>query len=203
MMMSKRPVDFYAEKLLLSKEHRIQIEKIARKYTRGSPIPWEDAFQTAEMKIIEAVKAGRFRQGEIEDFYRWASVVAKYEIIDFIRRESRRSCQSLDELIPGTNVSVLDNISDEFNLLDVVERADIVVKAIEAIFRLDKSYPQRGYLKLWQGMIENKKQTQLAFELGIGQPEISKRWKEMVGRIAEDLGLCQAKKVRRRSQVQW
>ncbi len=204
------------EEILVNPEHQQRVKLIAKKYTRGTSVAWEDAFQTAQIKLLEAVKAGKFRQGGIKNFYHWAMVVARYEIIDFVRKESRRSCQSLDERIPGTDVSVLDTIADEFNLSDTVVRADLVSRVRQAVKKLSLCYPERGYLQLWQGLVQGKKQIQLAADLQVSQGEISRRQKELVGRLAQELGLLEPevvkqeqqrsskpKAVRKRSNKQW
>ncbi|AKG21180.1 sigma-70 family RNA polymerase sigma factor [Calothrix sp. 336/3] len=192
--------------------HQELIAKIARKYCYAN---WEDAAQTAMMKVYEAVKAGKFHQGGIAEFQRWATVVARYEILNFVKKESLRSHQSLDATITGTDVSLVDTIADEFNLLEAVARADLVIKAKQAIIELDSLYPPRGYLKLWQLMVAGTTQTQQASALGVSQGEVSKRWKELVGRVAIALGLLEPeaikreqqniklKDTRRRSQAQW
>jgi RNA polymerase sigma factor (sigma-70 family) len=201
--------------LQINATHQEVIAKIARKYTRGTSISWEDAVQTGMMKVYEAVNAGKFQHGGIEEFQRWATVVARYEILNFVKKEDRRSHQSLDVIITGTDLSLVDTIPDEFNLLETVARADLVIKAKQAIINLDTCYPKRGYLKLWQGKLQNKTLTQIGYELGISQGEASRRWKELVGRVAIELGLLQdeavkreqyniqLKDTRRRSKAQW
>ncbi len=198
--------------LQIDATHQEVIAKIARKYCYAN---WEDAAQTAMMKVYEAVKAGKFHQGGMAEFQRWATVVAKYEVLNFVKKESLRSHQSLDATITGTDVSLVDTIANEFNLLEAVVRADLIIKAKQAIIELDSLYPQRGYLKLWQLMVAGTTQTQQASALGVSQGEVSKRWKELVGRVAIALGLLEPeaikreqqnsklKDTRRRSQAQW
>lgn len=182
--------------ILVSVDYQQRLEKIARKYTRGTGLSWEDAFQTAYLKVFSALQAGKFREGSLEQFYPWAVAVARCVIIDFVRKESLRKSQSLDDNIPGTDMSLLDTIPDEFSTLDATERADLIVKALESIYQLDKCYPHRNYLKLWQGKVDGKTQTQIAAELRISQGEVSKRWQELLGRITELLGLLEIKDVK-------
>lgn len=177
------------EQCLTQSHHQIRIEKIARKYTKGTSISWEDAAQTAHIKVLEAVRAGKFRCGGIVEFYRWATTVARFEMIDLIRKEKQRHCISLDQPIAGTNLPLSETIADDFNLLDTVECADLIVKALDMVQILEHHYPDRHYLKLWQGQVQGKRQTELAVELGLTQSAVSKRWKELVHRIAEALGL--------------
>lgn len=189
------------EHLLIAPEHRQRVEKIARKHTRGTSIAWEDAAQTAHKKVFEAVKAGKFRQGGVKEFYRWAAIVARNEIRDLVRKEKRQNSFSLDETIPGTDLRLLETIADEFNSLDALERADFVLTAIDAIATLDRRYPDKGYLKLWQGLVQGKNQIQLAVELNVTQGEISKRWKGLAARIAQELGLLQAEDIKREQRI--
>jgi RNA polymerase sigma factor (sigma-70 family) len=208
-MLSKPSADSQ-ESLLLDLKHRRIVERIARKYTQGTSVIWEDALQTAFIKVLEAIKAGRFRHGGTEEFYRWATVVARYEIIDFVRREIRRQCSSLDQVLPGTDLPILETIPDKLNLFDAVERADLTLHVIEFIDTLDKRYPERGYLQIWQGQVQGQKQAEIAQEMGVTQPEVSKRRKELTMLVACELGLLPIKKgktkneqVRKREQNQW
>ena len=204
------------EQLLIDSKYREIVEKIARKHTRNSSMSWEDAAQTAHIKVFRMVKAGKFRTHQVNNFYCWAATVARNAVIDFVRKENLRNCSSLDKNMAGTDVSLLDTVADKFNLLDAVERADIVIVAKEAIKKLAQLYPERGYIKLWQGLVEGKKQTQLAVDLQITQSEVSRRRKELLERIAQELGLLQPKAIkqeqnkvrkskaaRKRSQEQW
>ncbi|TFI53124.1 sigma-70 family RNA polymerase sigma factor [Mastigocladus laminosus UU774] len=175
--------------MLLQSGYRQRLEKIARKYTKGTGLSWEDAIQNAHLKIIQAFQSDKFHQGGVEQFYRWAITVARYAIIDFVRQESLRKCQSLDCNIPGTDICLLDTIPDEFSILEATEHRDLILKAIEAIYQLDQCYPHQKYLQLWQAKIHGKTQNQVAAELRVSQSEISKRWQELLGRIAKSLEL--------------
>lgn len=177
------------------------VERIARKHTRGTSVSWEDAKQVAHIKVLQATQAGMFRQGGVEEFHHWAATVARFAIIDYIRKQKQSDCQSLYQNVPGTELSLLDTVADEFDLLDAVERTDLVLKAIEAITELDHRYPNRGYLKLWQGLKQGKNQSQLAAELGMTQGTISKRWKELCKTIAEMLGLFETENIKQELQV--
>ncbi|NDJ17143.1 sigma-70 family RNA polymerase sigma factor [Myxacorys almedinensis] len=189
------------ESLLIDPLHCRRVERIARKQTRGSAIAWEDAAQAAQMKVLQALRDGKFRQGGVVEFSRWATTVARFEIIDLVRKEKHRSCASLDTALPGTDVPLLDTIADELNAFDSLERSELVLSAIAAIADLDRRHPDRGYLKLWQGQIQSTTQTRLAKELGITQGEVSKRWKELVGNVAETLGLGQPSTLKREHET--
>ncbi|MEQ9668087.1 sigma-70 family RNA polymerase sigma factor [Coleofasciculus sp. G2-EDA-02] len=179
--------------LLSHLEHQRTIERIARKNTRGTAVSWEDAAQTAHAKVFQAVMAGKFHQGDVQDFYHWAAMVARFAIIDLVRKEKKQHCTSLDQTIPGTDLPLLETIQDELDLLDTVERADLVSRAIDAVSRLDKRHPNRGYQKLWYGKVEGRTQVQLAADLGVKtQSAVSKRWGELLERLAEELGLVQS-----------
>lgn len=204
------------EPLLIAPEHQQRLMRIARKQTQGSAIAWEDAAQIAQLKVLQALRIGKFRYGGPAEFYRWATTVARFEIIDLVRQAKSRPCISLDAPLPGTDLRVLDTIADEFDAADTLERSDLVLRAIAAITKLDRQYPDRGYLTLWRGQVQGQKQIQLAAEMGITQGEVSKRWRELVGQVAEVLGLASVttikqeqatlrlqKAARRRSLTQW
>ena len=164
------------EDLLTNLEHRLRVQKIARKNTLGTSISWEDAAQTAQIKLIQAVRAGKFREGNVDAFYRWAATVARYAVIDLVRKE-HHSPLSLDQPIPGTDLPIGDTISDPFDALEALERAELVQLAIAAITTLDETYPDRGYGMLWHGYLQGYTQSQMAAELRLTQGAISKRWK--------------------------
>lgn len=199
MLLEQEQLSFYQE-IMLRLDYRQRLEKIARKYTRGTGLSWEDAFQIAHLKVFLAFQAGKFRQGSVEEFYYWAVAVARCAIIDSVRKESLRKYQSLDDKVPGTDMSLLDTIPDEFSTLDAIERADLIIKALESIHQVDKCYPHLNYLKLWQGKVDGKTQTQIAGELRISQGEVSKRWQELLRRIAELLGLLEIKDMKDKLQ---
>jgi RNA polymerase sporulation-specific sigma factor len=171
-------------------ENQQRINRIARKNTRGTAVSWEDAAQTAQTKLFQALTAGKFRQGGVQDFYHWAAMVARFAIIDLVRKEKKQNCTSLDQTIPGTNLPLLETIPDDLDLLDTVERTDLVSRAIDAISLLDKRYPNRGYKILCAGKLKGKSQAKIAADLGLKtQSAVSKRWHELLERLAKELGL--------------
>ncbi|NEP12528.1 MAG: sigma-70 family RNA polymerase sigma factor [Symploca sp. SIO2C1] len=176
------------EQLLSYREYRQRVIRIAHKQTRGHTISWEDAAQTAHEKVFQALKKRDFCP-ERGDFLPWAGTVAKFAIIDLMRKEKQKYCRSLDEHIPGTDILLSDTVADDFNLSDVVERTHLVFQVKKAIAALDQQYPKRGYLLMWQGKVQGKTYTQVAAELGITQSAVSKRWKELTARIADKFGL--------------
>lgn len=202
------------EQLLVDQEYRSLVEKIARKHTCNSIISWEDAAQTAHEKVFGALRAGKFEPKRTQQFYPWAATVARNAIVDLVRFEQRHTCQSLHQAIAENDVLMLEMIADKFNLLETVERSNLIRVAVEAIEKLDKRYPERGYLQLWQGLIQGKKQTLIACELKVTQGEISKRRKELLQRLTQELGLIPLQQVkhqqtrnlkieRKRSSEQW
>ncbi len=177
------------EQLLADPQYRQLITKIAYKYTRGSSVYWEDAVQVAHMKIIQAVQAGKFRPQLAPNFSPWAATIARNAIVDFVRYEKRRNCRSLEEPISGTDLSLADILPDQSNQLENVEHADLLQTVVQAIKKLAISHPERQYMLLWQGLVTGKKQTQLAAELGVNQSEISRRRKELLGKLTKELNI--------------
>lgn len=177
--------------LLLDPHYQKTVERIARKQTRGTAVPWEDAVQAAQSKVLQMLQAGKFYAGGLQEFYRWTATVARFEIIDLVRREVHRTCISLDGTLPGTTVRLSETIADPFDAMETVERSDVVLRAIEAIVKLDRQFPDRAYYQLWQGRVLGKSQTQIAAELGLTQGTVSKRWTELVRRLIDALGLME------------
>ncbi|AFZ26598.1 RNA polymerase sigma factor, sigma-70 family [Cylindrospermum stagnale PCC 7417] len=200
-MISRQLSACYYQEILRDSYYCHKLEQIARKYTRGTSLSWEDAVQAVHLKLFQTIQAGKFQLRDVEQFYHWAFTVAKCEVIDFVRKEKLRNCQSLDCAIPETDIVLLDTIPDEYNALDAAERADLIIKAVEAIHQLDQKYPHQKYLKLWQGKIEGKTQTHIAAELGVSQSKVCKRWQELVERIAEALGLLEFENVKQKQQA--
>ncbi|MGB5967305.1 MAG: sigma-70 family RNA polymerase sigma factor [Spirulinaceae cyanobacterium] len=164
--------------LLQDSRYLQKVERIARCNIRGTTIPWEDAAQTAHEKIILALKDSKFHP-ERGSFYHWSAKIAKFAIIDLVRREQRKRHLSLDQKLAGTKFSWLDNIASKGNLWATLEREDLLICLIEAIAQLDEHHPQRQYFQLWQGRIRGESQVQLAVALGINQSTVSKRWHEL------------------------
>jgi RNA polymerase sigma factor (sigma-70 family) len=191
------------EQLLMNPEHLQRVERIAKKQTKGLvSVSWQDAQQIAQIKLIQVVRAGKFRHGGEPEFYRWAATVARCEIIDFVRKEKpQQSYLSLDQVIPGTDSTWLEHLPDELNLLNSVELADLLLQAREAITALDQTYPDKKYLQLWQGLVQDQTQTQLAAALGITQGAVSKRLQELIARTAEALGMSNLKAVKKELQT--
>jgi RNA polymerase sigma factor (sigma-70 family) len=182
------PAVLNAEALLSDREHTKRLEQIARKQTRGSGVDWEDAVNAAQYKIFKAWRSGKFRQGDAADFHRWACSVARFEIIDLVRKDKRERCSSLDQTIGEGETSWLELVADDFNALDSLVRHDLVERAIAAIVALDQAHPEKCFLKLWQAKLNDQRQTVLAAELGLTQSAISKRWKELTQQLAAELG---------------
>lgn len=80
------------EQLMSCSEYQQRVERIARKHTRGHSLSWEDAAQTAHEKVFQALKEKRFHP-EKGNFYHWAATVAKFAIIDWVRKEQADLCR--------------------------------------------------------------------------------------------------------------
>lgn len=190
------------DRLLSDGRYRQKVEMLARKNTAGTSLWWEDAAQEAQKKVLLAARSGKFRQGGVKEFYSWAAAIALNCIKDLVRKERRRmNCQSLSQTIPGTEIALEETIADDFNSWDAVERANLVLQVREAIETINRRYPGKKYLQLWQGLLKDKTQSQLAADLGVQQPAVSKIQKELLRRVAAELGLLTVEQVRREQQA--
>jgi DNA-directed RNA polymerase specialized sigma subunit len=166
------------EDRLTDPAHLRRITQIAHKQTRGTTVDWQDALQSAQCKLVKAIRAGKFAHGTELDFDRWALTVAKFEIIDLVRKSKCREWDSIDR--------------------PLAENLNTTIAA------LDKRYPNRSYYYLWLGKVNEKKQTEIARELGLTQSAVSKRWRELFALLAIELGLDSSPaKGRTRSDREW
>lgn len=205
------------QQLLNHPPYRRRIEQIARYKIKDDAMSWEDAAQSAHLKVLQGAKKGlfrakngRFNEDNVKEFYAWATVVAKHAITDFIRdeqREIKHTCSQDEALI---------YLPDEFDFAEAIEEADLVLKIPEAIAAIDQRYPKKAYLKLFYGLVADKSQAELATELGVSQGEISKRRQELNLQIWKELGLLsvkgieeqlrkirQGKSKRKRTDTEW
>jgi len=159
---------------------RKSVDPIARRQTRNTTLAWEDAAQAAHEKLWRVTQQGCFQTGGETDFYHWAMRVACCAIIDYRRQQQSQSrYDSLDQVLPGTDIPLLDTLIDEFDGLDALDRAEWVLKFVEMITDLDQRYPKRDYLKIWQRLVQGKTQAEIACEFGVEQPEVCRRWKRV------------------------
>jgi RNA polymerase sigma factor (sigma-70 family) len=190
------------ERLLATAQHLSRLETIARKNTRGTPVYWEDAVQVAQIKLIHAVRAGKFVGGDVTRFYHWATKVAKREIIDLVRKEVRQPQISLDQPIADTELTRLDALADDANLFSSLETADLALKIMDLLIDLDRTHPKKHYRQICLGQVNGQTQIELARELGITQSLVSKRMKELSFLVdnALHLGLFSLEAVKREHQ---
>jgi RNA polymerase sigma factor (sigma-70 family) len=191
------------EDRLTDPDHLRRIAQIAHKQTKGSTVDWQDALQSAQCKLITAIRAGKFTYGTELDFDRWALTVARFEIIDLVRKSKCREWDSIDQ--PSIeHLTILDTIADPHDCLNEIEAADLILRVKTTIIALDKRYPNRSYYHLWLGKVNEKKQTEIARELGLTQSAVSKRWRELFALLAIELGLDSSPaQARTRSERAW
>jgi DNA-directed RNA polymerase specialized sigma24 family protein len=205
-MMSADPVP--DERFFHSVVERKIVERIARKQTRLTSLSWEDAAQVAYEKIWRSTQAGKFRTGDVDDYCHWAVRVAYCAIFDYRRHfQGKPPLLSLDQPILGTDIPLVETLVYEFDGLDAIAKADLLCQTIAAITDLDRRYPKYRYLAIWQGLVQGKKQVDLAAELQINQPEICSRWRRIRHHVA---AVCAQSAVpptehhvRQRSDEQW
>jgi RNA polymerase sigma factor (sigma-70 family) len=180
-------IDYEAR--LTAPQHLHGIAQIARKQTQGTRVDWQDASQAAQLKLITAVRAGKFSGGGIADFHRWAMTVAKYEIIDLVRKSRYRDGESIDRLLYGEGQTILDTLADPIDTMTILERRDLLESIDRAVCHLDRLFPERQYARLWACKLNERTQTAIAKELGITQGAVSKRWQELLAKLLIELGI--------------
>lgn len=214
------------EHLLRDRKLRQKVEILARQKTRDTPGLWQDAAQVAYIKIIVGVRRPKFSWLGVAEFYKWAKQAASSAINDLIRKEKRLRGGSFQEPsldaplsgedTEGETLTLGDTTADE-KFSEAVKLAERVEEVRTAVEQIDRRYPKKGYLALWTGLLQEKDVSQIAAALGVKQPEISKRWRELSSRIAGELGLLTLEQVerevrairqgrgkgRKRSDTQW
>ncbi len=184
--------------------YRLRVEIIARQKTVSTWLHWEDAVQEVHIHILKVMGDRCFRWGGEKEFYRWLDRVAENKIRSLLRQEYRKNKwlgRSLDQTLPGTNIKLKDSLADEFNLADTVEFADTIAQVAEAVKKIDQQQPKKKFLKLWQGLRQERKQGELAQELQVKQGEISKRRQELLRLVAAELGLVNFGQVKQELQA--
>jgi RNA polymerase sigma factor (sigma-70 family) len=197
------------KQLVTNPAYRLRVEKIARRFTGSvSSLIWEDVAQEAHEKVIQALQAGKFQYQTAEKLYGWAATVAHNEISDIVKREQnfrkRFPCWSLDQTIPGTDVTLSETLaSSSEDLLACIERQEQVKNLNKVVDKLDQAYPDRNYLQIFRMKCstEPKTQAQIAQELNLTQSAISKRLRELAGLIAEELEILNMTMIQQEQQM--
>ncbi len=160
-------------------------DQIARKQTRNTTIPWEDAAQAAYAKLWQVTCDGRFSDGDLEDYCHWAARVSCFAIKDFIRHSHQRQHDSLDQCITGTDVPLIATLVDEFNAMDAVERTELMSNILDIIADLDRHHATTLYTTIWQSLLLGEKQKDIAQELDISTSDICRYWRKIREQVAK------------------
>jgi RNA polymerase sigma factor (sigma-70 family) len=161
------------------------VVQIARKQTRNTLIPWEDAAQAAYAKLWQATLDGKFRHGDLEDYCHWAARVCCFAILDFLQHSHQRQHLSLDQCLPGTEIPLIDILVDEFNAMDALERTELLLNILKIIADLDRQHSTTIYTTIWQSLLRGKKQKEIAQDLKMGSSDISRCVKKIRERVAQ------------------
>jgi RNA polymerase sigma factor (sigma-70 family) len=161
------------------------VGQIARKQTRNTPIPWEDAAQAAYAKLWQATCDGKFRHGDLEDYCHWAARVCCFATIDFLQHSQNRQHLSFDQCLPGTEIPLIDTLVDEFNAMDALERTELLLDILNIIADLDQQHSTTLYTTIWQSLLLDKKQKEIAQDLKMGTSDISRYVKKIRERVAQ------------------
>jgi RNA polymerase sigma factor (sigma-70 family) len=160
-------------------------DQIARKQTRNTLIPWEDAAQAAYAKLWQATCDGKFRHGDLEDYCHWAARVCCFAIIDFLQHSHQRQYDSLDQCLPGTDIPLIDTLADEFNAMDALEQTERLSDILDIIANLDRDHPKNIHQDIWQALLHDNKQKDIAQELGISTSDICRYWRKIREQVAK------------------
>jgi RNA polymerase sigma factor (sigma-70 family) len=160
-------------------------DQIARKQTRNTLIPWEDAAQAAYAKLWQATCDGKFRHGDLEDYCHWAARVCCFAILDFRQHSHQRQYDSLDQCLPGADIPLIDTLADEFNAMDALEQTERLSDILDIIANLDLDHPKTIHQDIWQALLHDKKQKDIAQELGVSTSDICRYWRKIREQVAK------------------
>ncbi|OIP71109.1 MAG: hypothetical protein AUK43_07040 [Oscillatoriales cyanobacterium CG2_30_40_61] len=160
---------------------------IARKKFSGQSHNWEDAAQAAFEKVLIEALRGRFTQGDLEKFNHWCSKVASNCIINLLRKIKTES-----KFLKNQSPEIINHIPD---IREDLETTDTNAQIQKAIISVDQQNPKKQYLQIWQGLEFEKKQKQIAQDLGLKQSEVSKRYRELAVLVGKELDLLNVKQV--------
>ncbi|NJM49086.1 MAG: sigma-70 family RNA polymerase sigma factor [Alkalinema sp. RU_4_3] len=177
--------------------------QIARKQTRNTHIPWEDALQTAYTKLWQATLQNRFHSGTPDDYCRWAARVCAFAIMDYLQHSQQRPHYSLDQPLPGTDIPLVETLTDEFDSLDAIDRADLLSAILDILAELDRKRDKPIYLLIWQSLLLGKTQKQIAQELNLRPTCICRHWQEIKNAVAKLYPNYRNSPDRRRTEDLW
>lgn len=161
-------------------------QKIAKKIFSRKPLDCEDAAQSAFEKVLKEALSGKFKKGNSQQFYHWCAKVALNYILDLLRKTKKET-----ELIQA---QLQEKVLDEYiDIREDLELLDTNSQIQKAIISIDQQYPKKKYLYIWQGLVNNKKQTEIAKILGFKQSEVSKRHQELAVFVGKELGYLNVK----------
>lgn len=159
--------------------------QIAHRQTRNSLHPWEDAYQAACAKLWESTRQGKFRQGNLEDYCHWAARVCYYAIKDHLAHSANRQHDSLNQPIPNTDLTLQDTLTDDFDSLEVLERTERLQTILRLIQDLDRHHPRPIHQAIWQALLLDKKQKDIAQDLGVTTSDICRYWRKIREEVAK------------------
>ncbi|SKB11156.1 putative RNA polymerase sigma factor, sigma-70 family [Planktothrix sp. PCC 11201] len=160
---------------------------IAKHRFSGQSHNWEDAAQTAFEKVLIQALRGNFTQGDLEQFNHWCSRVASNCIIDLLRK-----IKTEREFLKNQSREITNHLPD---IREDLETTDTNAQIQTAIISVDQENPKKQYLQIWQGLKFEKKQKQIAQDLGLKQSEVSKRYRELALLVGKKLDLLNVKQL--------
>jgi RNA polymerase sporulation-specific sigma factor len=175
-------------KSLLDENYLKIVKNVTSKYSNPSKLEWDDLQQEIHIEVIKALKKRKFNKGNIKSFNAWIATIARNKSIDLVRKQKRNQSPVSLNIFIEEDLTLLDNIADEFNLSNEVEFADLIIKTREFVGNIDKENPKKQCLEIYNRLCQGKTQTIIAKELKISQGEVAKRRQEIGIKILEKLG---------------
>ena len=130
-------------KSLLDENYLKIVKNVTSKYSNPSKLEWDDLQQEIHIQVIKALKKRKFNKGNIKSFNAWIATIARNKSIDLVRKQKRNQSPVSLNIFIEEDLTLLDNIADEFNLSNEVEFADLIIKTREFVGNIDKEFDQQ------------------------------------------------------------
>lgn len=179
--------------MVITQEYKSLIEKMVTSNKRF--IGNEDLFEDFCSEAFERCLFILQKTDEISRIENYLNKVISSAIINVLKTSGRitRSSEGYKKIERAT-ISLENPLDDGYmdfkdpsiSFVEKITEEETLKEIYDSIIKIDKDYPQEKFYKLfYMKYIENKKQREIALELGISQGEVSKRLFKLMQKVSE------------------